>query len=145
MNSSAGSSPNISIAMRIATSNSISPAMADRLVAGIRQPDEPPGPARGRLRHPGRGRDLRDREAAAVRPEQRVQAGAVQRAPLVRVDDLIERDALLHQPLQQLEPCRRVRCIRVVDTGRDERVDVHARPTGGRRAVGHQRLGTVMP
>ncbi len=119
--------------------------MADRFVAGIGEADEPPGPARGRLGHPGRGRDFRDRQAAAVRPEQRVQPGAVQRAPLVRLDDLVERDALAHQPLQELEPRRGVRCRRVVDTGGDERIDVHPRPAGGQQVVGHQPAGIEMP
>ena len=99
----------------------------------------------GRLGHPGRGRDLRNREATTVRPEQHVQPGAVQRTPLVRVDDLVERDALLHQPLQQLEPRGCIRCVRVVDTGRDERADVHARPVVGHQLVGHQRVGIGMP
>jgi hypothetical protein len=116
--------------------------MADRLVARIREPDEPPGPAGGRLRHSA-SCDLGDREATAVRPEQRPGRGT--RSPLVRLDDLIERDALLHQPLQQLGAARRIRCVRVVDAGGDRRVDVHARPIVGLRAVRHQRVGTGMP
>ena len=64
--------------------------MTNGFVARVGEPDEPPRPPHGLLGHPRFGRELCDREPAALRPQERVEAGAVQRTAPVGVDDLLE-------------------------------------------------------